>query len=144
MLSLVLYYSYNTVHTFSILHGIKAKALILCNFSPSRRYSAASAVSGTTQPPPSEIRLPACQEADSSPNGLAATLGSRATGLRSRHIRCRWKDLGKLDSTTQKTAQSAVGRALTRRLKIRPPSSCLPRAHTAVSLATSALVPRQP
>uniref|UniRef100_A0A2N9F943 Integrase catalytic domain-containing protein n=1 Tax=Fagus sylvatica TaxID=28930 RepID=A0A2N9F943_FAGSY len=43
-----------------------------------------------------------CQEADSSPNELAATLGSRATGLRSRHIRCRWKDLGKLDSTTQK------------------------------------------
>uniref|UniRef100_A0A2N9IW51 Integrase catalytic domain-containing protein n=1 Tax=Fagus sylvatica TaxID=28930 RepID=A0A2N9IW51_FAGSY len=60
-----------------------------------------------------------CQEADSSPNELAATLGSRATGLQSRHIRCCWKDLGKLNSTTQKTAQSAAGRALTRRLKIR-------------------------
>uniref|UniRef100_A0A2N9J981 Integrase catalytic domain-containing protein n=1 Tax=Fagus sylvatica TaxID=28930 RepID=A0A2N9J981_FAGSY len=85
-----------------------------------------------------------CQEADSSPNELTATLGSRATGLRSRHIRCRWKDLEKLDSTTQKTAQSDVERALTRRPKIRPPSSCLPRAHAPVSLAQSALAPRHP
>uniref|UniRef100_A0A2N9HLL6 Uncharacterized protein n=1 Tax=Fagus sylvatica TaxID=28930 RepID=A0A2N9HLL6_FAGSY len=29
-----------------------------------------------------------CQEVDSSPNGLASTLGSPVTGLRSRHIRC--------------------------------------------------------
>uniref|UniRef100_A0A2N9EUN8 Integrase catalytic domain-containing protein n=1 Tax=Fagus sylvatica TaxID=28930 RepID=A0A2N9EUN8_FAGSY len=85
-----------------------------------------------------------CQEADSSPNGLAATLGSRATELRSRHIHYRWKDLGELDSTTQKTAQSAAGRALTRLPKIRLPSSCLPRAHAPVSLDTSALAPRHP
>ena len=45
-----------------------------------------------------------CQDADSSPNGLSATLGSRSTGLQSLHIRCRWKYLGKLDSTEQKTA----------------------------------------
>uniref|UniRef100_A0A2N9J2F8 Integrase catalytic domain-containing protein n=1 Tax=Fagus sylvatica TaxID=28930 RepID=A0A2N9J2F8_FAGSY len=77
-----------------------------------------------------------CQEADSSPNGLAATLGSRATELRSRHIHYRWKDLGELDSTTQKTAQSAAGRALTRLPKIQLPSSCLPRAHAPVSLDT--------
>uniref|UniRef100_A0A2N9HNQ0 Reverse transcriptase Ty1/copia-type domain-containing protein n=1 Tax=Fagus sylvatica TaxID=28930 RepID=A0A2N9HNQ0_FAGSY len=85
-----------------------------------------------------------CQEADSSPNGLAATLGSRNIELRSRHIHYRWKDLGELDSTTQKTAQSAAGRALTRLPKIRLPSSCLPRAHAPVSLDTSALAPRHP
>uniref|UniRef100_A0A2N9IZP8 Integrase catalytic domain-containing protein n=1 Tax=Fagus sylvatica TaxID=28930 RepID=A0A2N9IZP8_FAGSY len=85
-----------------------------------------------------------CQEADSSPNGLAATLGSRDIELRSRHIHYRWKDLGELDSTTQKTAQSAAGRALTRLPKIRLPSSCLPRAHAPVSLDTSALAPRHP
>uniref|UniRef100_A0A2N9I8J5 Reverse transcriptase Ty1/copia-type domain-containing protein n=1 Tax=Fagus sylvatica TaxID=28930 RepID=A0A2N9I8J5_FAGSY len=41
----------------------------------------------------SEIRSSRCQEADSSPKGPTAALGSAVLGLRSRHRRYRWKDL---------------------------------------------------
>uniref|UniRef100_A0A2N9FHN4 Uncharacterized protein n=1 Tax=Fagus sylvatica TaxID=28930 RepID=A0A2N9FHN4_FAGSY len=51
--------------------------------------------------------------------GPTATLGSAVPGLRSRHRRYRWKALEIIDSKAQKTADSDVGRALTRRLKIR-------------------------
>uniref|UniRef100_A0A2N9FBY0 GAG-pre-integrase domain-containing protein n=1 Tax=Fagus sylvatica TaxID=28930 RepID=A0A2N9FBY0_FAGSY len=67
----------------------------------------------------SEIRSSRCQEADSSPKGPTAALGSAVPGLRSRHRRYRWKDLKILDSTEQKTAALDTGRALTRLLKIR-------------------------
>uniref|UniRef100_A0A2N9HIU0 GAG-pre-integrase domain-containing protein n=1 Tax=Fagus sylvatica TaxID=28930 RepID=A0A2N9HIU0_FAGSY len=52
-----------------------------------------------------------CQEADSSPNRLAATLGSPATRLRSQHLCNRWKDLEKLDPTAQESTPDDVGRA---------------------------------
>uniref|UniRef100_A0A2N9HA53 non-specific serine/threonine protein kinase n=1 Tax=Fagus sylvatica TaxID=28930 RepID=A0A2N9HA53_FAGSY len=60
-----------------------------------------------------------CQEADSSPNRLAATLGSPATELRSRHLCSRLKDLEKLDPTAQESTPYDVGRAATRRPKFR-------------------------
>uniref|UniRef100_A0A2N9IVG5 Integrase catalytic domain-containing protein n=1 Tax=Fagus sylvatica TaxID=28930 RepID=A0A2N9IVG5_FAGSY len=60
-----------------------------------------------------------CQEADSSPNRLAATLGSSATELRSRHLYSRLKDLEKLDPTAQESTPYDVGRAATRRPKFR-------------------------
>uniref|UniRef100_A0A2N9IYY0 Integrase catalytic domain-containing protein n=1 Tax=Fagus sylvatica TaxID=28930 RepID=A0A2N9IYY0_FAGSY len=60
-----------------------------------------------------------CQEADSSPNRLIATLGSPATGLRSRHLCSRWKDLEKLDPTAQESTPYNIGRAATRRSKFR-------------------------
>uniref|UniRef100_A0A2N9J1Q7 Reverse transcriptase Ty1/copia-type domain-containing protein n=1 Tax=Fagus sylvatica TaxID=28930 RepID=A0A2N9J1Q7_FAGSY len=60
-----------------------------------------------------------CQEADSSPNRLAATLGSPATGLRSQHLCIRWKDLEKLDPTAQESTPYDVGRTATRRPKFR-------------------------
>uniref|UniRef100_A0A2N9HJ90 Integrase catalytic domain-containing protein n=1 Tax=Fagus sylvatica TaxID=28930 RepID=A0A2N9HJ90_FAGSY len=85
----------------------------------------------------SEIRSSRCQEADSSPKGPTATLGSDVTGLRSLHRRYRWKALGTLDSTAQETADSNTGCALTRRLKIRcaftllhaPPCAKTPLCH---------------
>uniref|UniRef100_A0A2N9EMC6 Reverse transcriptase Ty1/copia-type domain-containing protein n=1 Tax=Fagus sylvatica TaxID=28930 RepID=A0A2N9EMC6_FAGSY len=52
-----------------------------------------------------------CQEADSSPNRLAATLGSPATGLQSQHLCSRWKDLEKLDPTVQESTPYDVRRA---------------------------------
>uniref|UniRef100_A0A2N9HRP8 Integrase catalytic domain-containing protein n=1 Tax=Fagus sylvatica TaxID=28930 RepID=A0A2N9HRP8_FAGSY len=58
-----------------------------------------------------------CQEADSSPNRLAATLGSPATELRSRHLYSRLKDLEKLDPTAEESTPYDVGRAATRRPK---------------------------
>uniref|UniRef100_A0A2N9EQA9 Integrase catalytic domain-containing protein n=1 Tax=Fagus sylvatica TaxID=28930 RepID=A0A2N9EQA9_FAGSY len=58
-----------------------------------------------------------CQEADSSPNRLATTLGSPSTGLRSRHLWSRWKDLEKLDPTAQESTPYDVERAFTRRPK---------------------------
>uniref|UniRef100_A0A2N9IIL2 Integrase catalytic domain-containing protein n=1 Tax=Fagus sylvatica TaxID=28930 RepID=A0A2N9IIL2_FAGSY len=79
----------------------------------------------------SEIRSSRCQEADSSPKGPTATLGSAVPGLRSRHRQYRWKDLEILDSTAQKTAAFDTGHALTRRLKIRCATTLLhapPRA----------------
>uniref|UniRef100_A0A2N9ERV6 Uncharacterized protein n=1 Tax=Fagus sylvatica TaxID=28930 RepID=A0A2N9ERV6_FAGSY len=51
-----------------------------------------------------------CQEADSSPNRLAATLGSPATELRSRHLCSRLKDLEKLDPTAEESTPYDVGR----------------------------------
>uniref|UniRef100_A0A2N9GBB0 Integrase catalytic domain-containing protein n=1 Tax=Fagus sylvatica TaxID=28930 RepID=A0A2N9GBB0_FAGSY len=60
-----------------------------------------------------------CQEADSSPNRLAATLGSPATELRSRHLYSRLKDLEKLDPTAEESTPYDVGRAATRRPKFR-------------------------
>uniref|UniRef100_A0A2N9I834 Integrase catalytic domain-containing protein n=1 Tax=Fagus sylvatica TaxID=28930 RepID=A0A2N9I834_FAGSY len=89
----------------------------------------------------SEIRSSRCQEADSSPKGPTATLGSAVPGLRSRHRRYRWKDLEILDSTAQKTAALDTGRALTRRLKIRcaatllhaPPHARLLHCHVSLS-----------
>uniref|UniRef100_A0A2N9IPC5 Integrase catalytic domain-containing protein n=1 Tax=Fagus sylvatica TaxID=28930 RepID=A0A2N9IPC5_FAGSY len=60
-----------------------------------------------------------CQEADSSPNRLAATLGSPATELRSRHLYSRLKDLEKLDPTAQESTPYDVGRVATRRPKFR-------------------------
>uniref|UniRef100_A0A2N9G644 Integrase catalytic domain-containing protein n=1 Tax=Fagus sylvatica TaxID=28930 RepID=A0A2N9G644_FAGSY len=60
-----------------------------------------------------------CQEADSSPNRLTTTLSSPATGLRSRHLCSRWKDLEKLDPTVQESTSYDVGRAATRRSKFR-------------------------
>uniref|UniRef100_A0A2N9HR30 GAG-pre-integrase domain-containing protein n=1 Tax=Fagus sylvatica TaxID=28930 RepID=A0A2N9HR30_FAGSY len=60
-----------------------------------------------------------CQEADSSPNRLAATLGSPATGLQSQHLCSRWKDLEKLDPTVQESTPYDVRRAATRRTKFR-------------------------
>uniref|UniRef100_A0A2N9HBC0 Integrase catalytic domain-containing protein n=1 Tax=Fagus sylvatica TaxID=28930 RepID=A0A2N9HBC0_FAGSY len=60
-----------------------------------------------------------CQEADSSPNRLAATLGSPATELRSRHLCSRLKDLEKLDPTAEESTPYDVGRAATRRPKFR-------------------------
>uniref|UniRef100_A0A2N9GXF4 Reverse transcriptase Ty1/copia-type domain-containing protein n=1 Tax=Fagus sylvatica TaxID=28930 RepID=A0A2N9GXF4_FAGSY len=88
-------------------------------------------------PPPSEIRSSHCQEADSSPKGPTATLGSDVTELRSLHRRYHWKALGTLDSTAQETADSDTGCALTRRLKIRcafillhaPPRARTPLCH---------------
>uniref|UniRef100_A0A2N9HB54 Integrase catalytic domain-containing protein n=1 Tax=Fagus sylvatica TaxID=28930 RepID=A0A2N9HB54_FAGSY len=58
-----------------------------------------------------------CQEADSSPNRLAATHRSPDTGLRSRHLCSRWKDLEKLDPTAQESTPSESGRAPTRHPK---------------------------
>uniref|UniRef100_A0A2N9HM25 Integrase catalytic domain-containing protein n=1 Tax=Fagus sylvatica TaxID=28930 RepID=A0A2N9HM25_FAGSY len=52
-----------------------------------------------------------CQEADSSPTRLAATLGSPATELRSRHLCSRLKDLEKLDPTAEESTPYDVGRA---------------------------------
>uniref|UniRef100_A0A2N9HAX0 Retrotransposon Copia-like N-terminal domain-containing protein n=1 Tax=Fagus sylvatica TaxID=28930 RepID=A0A2N9HAX0_FAGSY len=69
--------------------------------------------------PPSEIRSPRYQEANSLPKGHTATLGFAAPGLRSRHLRSRWKDLRKLDSTAQESTSSDVGHALMRRLNFR-------------------------
>uniref|UniRef100_A0A2N9GFC2 Reverse transcriptase Ty1/copia-type domain-containing protein n=1 Tax=Fagus sylvatica TaxID=28930 RepID=A0A2N9GFC2_FAGSY len=60
-----------------------------------------------------------CQEADSSPNKLAATLGSPAIGLRSRHLHRRWKDLEKLDPIAQESTPSDARCTLTRCPKIR-------------------------
>jgi hypothetical protein len=60
-----------------------------------------------------------CQEADSSPNRLTATLGSPAIGLRSQHLCSRWKDLEKLDPTAQESTPYDVGRAATHRSKFR-------------------------
>ena len=103
----------------------------------------------------SEIRSSCCQEADSSPKGPTATLGSAVPGLRSRHRRYRWKALKILDSTAQKTAVLDTGRALTRHLKIRCAVTLLhapPRARpllchvSRLQDATSALIhvsPRQ-
>uniref|UniRef100_A0A2N9IYW1 Integrase catalytic domain-containing protein n=1 Tax=Fagus sylvatica TaxID=28930 RepID=A0A2N9IYW1_FAGSY len=50
----------------------------------------------------------------------AVTFGSPATGLRSRHLRRRSKDLGKHDPTAQESISSEARRAATRRPKIRP------------------------
>uniref|UniRef100_A0A2N9HCA8 Integrase catalytic domain-containing protein n=1 Tax=Fagus sylvatica TaxID=28930 RepID=A0A2N9HCA8_FAGSY len=103
----------------------------------------------------SEIRSSCCQEADSSPKGPTATLGSAVLGLRSRHRRYRWKALKILDSMAQKTATLDTERALTRRLKIRCAVTLLhvpPRARpllchvSRLQDATSALIhvsPRQ-
>uniref|UniRef100_A0A2N9J0J5 Retrovirus-related Pol polyprotein from transposon TNT 1-94-like beta-barrel domain-containing protein n=1 Tax=Fagus sylvatica TaxID=28930 RepID=A0A2N9J0J5_FAGSY len=98
----------------------------------------------------SEIRSSRCQEADSSPKGPTATLGSDVPGLRSLHRRYRWKALGTLDSTAQKTADFNTGCALMRRLKIRcavtllhaPPRARTPLCHISPrhAIATSALV----
>uniref|UniRef100_A0A2N9GXG4 Integrase catalytic domain-containing protein n=1 Tax=Fagus sylvatica TaxID=28930 RepID=A0A2N9GXG4_FAGSY len=79
----------------------------------------------------SEIRSSRCQEADSSPNGPTATLGSAVPGLRPRHRQYRWKALQILDSMAQKTTAFDTRRALTRRLKIRCAATLLhapPRA----------------
>uniref|UniRef100_A0A2N9GQI4 Reverse transcriptase Ty1/copia-type domain-containing protein n=1 Tax=Fagus sylvatica TaxID=28930 RepID=A0A2N9GQI4_FAGSY len=99
-------------------------------------------------PSPSEIRSSRCQEADSSPKGPTATHRSVVPGLRSRHLRCRWKALETLDTTEQKMADSDTGSVLTRCLKIRcaitllhaPHAPALPLCHVSrLQDATSAL-----
>ena len=159
----------------------------MCSSSPSRRYSATSAVSGIAQPPPSEIRACAAkkliylridllppsvlpipdsdndtsaavgkilrsstqprqnqpyQSLDAPPRAAqssgAVTLSSPATGLRSRHLRHRWKDLGKHDPTAQESTSSEAGRAA------QISGRCQAFSTTRLSLVQSALVPHHP
>uniref|UniRef100_A0A2N9HNI8 Uncharacterized protein n=1 Tax=Fagus sylvatica TaxID=28930 RepID=A0A2N9HNI8_FAGSY len=65
----------------------------------------------------------------------AVTLGSPATGLRSRHLRRRWKDLGKHDPTAQESTSSEAGR--TAQISGRRQAF----SATRLSLVQSALVP---
>uniref|UniRef100_A0A2N9H4U3 Retrovirus-related Pol polyprotein from transposon TNT 1-94-like beta-barrel domain-containing protein n=1 Tax=Fagus sylvatica TaxID=28930 RepID=A0A2N9H4U3_FAGSY len=97
---------------------IRAKA-ILCSSSPSRRSSAASLSPALPSRHRQKSGCLRCQEADSSPNRLTATLGSPATGLRSRHLCSCWKDLEKLDPSAQESTPYDVGCAATRRSKFR-------------------------
>ena len=64
----------------------------------------------------------------------AVILGSPTTGLRSRHIHRRWKDLEKLDPTTQESSSSEPGRAAQSSCAVKPfftrhvsPRQSLPR-----------------
>uniref|UniRef100_A0A2N9HM41 Reverse transcriptase Ty1/copia-type domain-containing protein n=1 Tax=Fagus sylvatica TaxID=28930 RepID=A0A2N9HM41_FAGSY len=59
----------------------------------------------------------------------AVILGSPATGLRSRHIHRRWKDLEKLDPTAQDSSSLELGRASTRRPKFRRRQALLHAPH---------------
>uniref|UniRef100_A0A2N9HHM2 Integrase catalytic domain-containing protein n=1 Tax=Fagus sylvatica TaxID=28930 RepID=A0A2N9HHM2_FAGSY len=89
---------------------------MLLVLSPSRRYSAASAIFGT-----SPVRNPVIRAAKKLIHRQKDPLPPSDLpflGLRSRHRRYRWKDLEILDSTAQKTAALDTGRALTRRLNI--------------------------